>query len=117
MNKKSKNVPISEFSAEDGADDLLSSPEMHPYARLMMKGMVDGNTVESELTEIAAMPLEKRYVWRIASALKWGFADFDDFTVAADRDTLKPGGFRQGDGSADISPDPILHVHEGPGRR
>src|SRR5258706_11169583 len=72
MNKKSKNVPISEFSAEDGADDLLSSPEMHPYARLMMKGMVDGNTVESELTEIAAMPLEKRYVWRIASALKWG---------------------------------------------
>ncbi len=29
----------------------------------------------------------------MASALKWGFADFDDFTVAADRDTLNPEDF------------------------
>ncbi len=30
------------------------------------------------------------YVWRIASALKWGFADFDTGSVAVDRDTLTP---------------------------
>lgn len=39
------------------------------------------------------MPLEKRYVWRVASALKWGFADFDDWSVAVDRKTLKPEDF------------------------
>jgi len=35
-------------------------------------------------------PLEKRYVWRVASALKWAFADFDTVTVEADRQTLSP---------------------------
>ncbi len=27
-------------------------------------------------------------MWRVASALKWGFADFDDATVAMDRATI-----------------------------
>lgn len=36
------------------------------------------------------MPLEKRYVWRVASALKWGFADFDDLSVTVDKETLTP---------------------------
>ena len=36
------------------------------------------------------MPLEKRYIWRIASALKWGFADFDSVYVPVDRETLSP---------------------------
>jgi hypothetical protein len=29
-------------------------------------------------------------VWRIASALKWAFADFDSANVEADRQTLSP---------------------------
>jgi len=29
----------------------------------------------------------------VASALKWGFADFDNVPVAADRDTLNPEDF------------------------
>lgn len=40
------------------------------------------------MREIAQLPLEKRYVWRVASALKWAFADFDDVNVAVDRETL-----------------------------
>lgn len=40
------------------------------------------------MAEIAQLPLEKRYVWRVASALKWAFADFDDVNVAVDRETL-----------------------------
>jgi hypothetical protein len=44
---------------------------------------------------IRQLPLEKRYVWRIASALKWGFADFDSLSVGADRDTLTPEQFRE----------------------
>jgi hypothetical protein len=27
-------------------------------------------------------------VWRVASALKWAFADFDDLSVDADRQTM-----------------------------
>ena len=34
------------------------------------------------------MPLADRYIWRIASALKWAFADFDSSTVALDRDLM-----------------------------
>jgi hypothetical protein len=29
-------------------------------------------------------PLEKRYTWRVFSALKWAFADFDDECVRLD---------------------------------
>ena len=88
--KKSKKVPISEIVSEDGASELIGSPEMHPYMRLMMKGMVDETTIQSELDEMAALPLEKRYIWRVASALKWGFADFDSVNVAVDRETVAP---------------------------
>jgi hypothetical protein len=38
--------------------------------------------------EIAALPLENRYVWRVASALQWAFADMDTLTVEVDRQTL-----------------------------
>jgi hypothetical protein len=31
---------------------------------------------------------EKRYVWRVASALKWGLADFDSLNVKVDRETM-----------------------------
>lgn len=34
------------------------------------------------------MPLEQRYVWRVASALLWAFADMDTLTVEVDRQTL-----------------------------
>jgi len=30
------------------------------------------------------LPLEKRYVWRVFSALKWAFADFEDEYVSLD---------------------------------
>ena len=43
-----------------------------------------------ELEAIRQLPLEKRYVWRIASALKWGLADCDDLSVEADKRTLTP---------------------------
>ena len=37
------------------------------------------------------MPLESRYIWRVASALKWAFADCETENVTADRATLLPG--------------------------
>src|SRR5258708_36350306 len=34
------------------------------------------------------LPLEERYVWRVASALKWAFADLETLNVEVDRETI-----------------------------
>jgi hypothetical protein len=47
--------------------------------------LMQRNEPTTELDALRKLPVEKRYVWRIASALKWGFADFDDLGVDADR--------------------------------
>ena len=84
-----KRIPISELRQEEGADELATSPEMEPYLEFAMAVMT-GSDPTTELETIRQLPLEKRYVWRVASALKWGFADFDDLGVDADRQTLSP---------------------------
>ena len=82
-----KRVPISDLQSEPGADELASSPDMEPYVRLAMAGL-RGADPGPELDAIRQLPIEKRYVWRVASALKWAFADFDSVNVKADRETL-----------------------------
>jgi hypothetical protein len=74
---------------EDGARELMSTPERRPYQRYIEPARLGGDIDES-VREIAELPLEKRYVWRIASALTWGFADFEDWSVVVDRKTLTP---------------------------
>jgi hypothetical protein len=84
-----KQVPLSDLKMEPSGEDLLESAAMEPYMNLavaMMGGKDPGPAIEA----LAALPLEKRYVWRVASALKWAFADFDTVTVKADRQTLSP---------------------------
>src|SRR6266404_685487 len=83
-----KVVPVESLKMEDGAKELMSAPEMQPYLRYIEAAMLGGDVAPS-LREVAELPLEKRYVWRVASALKWGFADFEDWNVVVDR-TLKP---------------------------
>jgi hypothetical protein len=39
------------------------------------------------------LPLEKRYIWRVASALKWGLADCESMSIEADKQTLTPADF------------------------
>jgi hypothetical protein len=85
-------VPINELHQEDGAKELTESPEMEPYLNFAT-ALMQGHDPEPELEAIRQLPLENRYVWRVASALKWGFADFDDLSVSADRDTLTPEDF------------------------
>lgn len=80
-------VETSSVRCEDGAKELLGSPEMEPYARYI-EALVLGHDLDPAIQEIAKLPLEKRYVWRVASAMKWGFADFDDVNVEADLKTL-----------------------------
>jgi hypothetical protein len=87
--QKFKVVELDSIKMEDGARELMSTPEMQPYLRYIEAAMLGGD-VDPSLQEIAQLPLEKRYVWRVASALKWGFADFEDWNVVVDRKTLKP---------------------------
>jgi hypothetical protein len=49
---------------------------------------LQGSDVQPQLQALAELPLEKRYIWRVASALKWAFADFDNVNVTAEMDTL-----------------------------
>lgn len=80
-------MELDSLKMEDGARELMSTPEMQPYLRYCEAAMVGGDAEEA-LREIAVLPLEARYVWRIALALKQGFADFDDWNVINDRNTL-----------------------------
>ena len=63
---------------------------MQPYGRYIEAAMFGGD-IDPTVREIAALPLEKRYVWRVASALNWGLVDFDDWNVVVDRKTLQAG--------------------------
>jgi len=65
---------------------------MKPYLDFA-KAVMQGHDPTPELERIRKLPLEKRYAWRVASALKWAFADCDDFSVEADRQPLTPEGF------------------------
>ena len=82
-------IPISDIISEDGAHELATSENMQPYIRLAIAVLQDADPTR-RLEEVAALPLEKRYIWRVASALKWGFADFDDVNVETDTATLGP---------------------------
>ena len=88
-----ERIPIKNLHQEDGAHELATSPDMKPYLNFI-KAVIQNHDPAPELDAIRRLPLEKRYVWRVASALKWGLADCDDLSVEADRQTLRPEDFK-----------------------
>ena len=88
------SIPTTDILSEDGAHELATSETMQPYLRLLKAGLQNKDTTP-HVEEIAQLPLEKRYIWRIASALKWGFADFDSVYVPVDRETLSEEDLRK----------------------
>ena len=60
---------------------------MQPYMNLAL-AVMGHKDVRPAIEEISALPLEKRYTWRVASALKWAFAGFENLNIVADRRTL-----------------------------
>jgi len=84
-----KRMPIKDVHQEEGAHELASSPSMTAYLNFA-KAVMKGADPTPELDELRQLPLEERYIWRVASALKWAFADCDDLSVEADKDTLTP---------------------------
>jgi hypothetical protein len=86
---RTERIPINELNQEEGAHELATSEDMEPYLRLIMAEM-RGVDPTAELGALRKLPLEKRYSWRVASALKWAFADCETESVKADRETLSP---------------------------
>jgi hypothetical protein len=84
---KTRQVPIRDLRSIEGAEELSTSPDMEPYLRLAMADL-QGADPKPLLAAIQQLPLERRYVWRVVSALKWAFADFDSANVTADKETL-----------------------------
>jgi hypothetical protein len=87
VDDESTRIPINNLHQEEGAQELAASPGMEPYLNFAM-ALMRGADPAPELELIRHLPIEKRYVWRVASALKWGLADFDDLAVNADKETL-----------------------------
>ena len=67
------------------AHELAISEGTRPYLDCLIKEYRnDGAGFEAALQVVRQLPLEKRYTWRVFSALKWAFADFEDEYVALD---------------------------------
>jgi len=82
-----QQVPIRDLKVEPEAEDLMDSPAMEPYMNLA-RAVMGHKDVRPANEALTALPLEKRYTWRVASALKWAFTDFENLNVVADRRTL-----------------------------
>ena len=65
-----KRIPLKDLRIEPGAEDLVESPAMRPYVKFALAMMRQGDLGPAK-QEIATLPLEERYVWRVASGLKW----------------------------------------------
>jgi hypothetical protein len=65
MNDDSTRIPINQVHQEDGAPELATSASMEPYLNAIMAEM-QGSDCAAELEAIRSLPLEKRYVWRVA---------------------------------------------------
>jgi hypothetical protein len=84
-----EKIRISDIRMEEGAEELMKSPDAQPYMRLAIALAADRD-LRPVLEEISQLPLEKRYLWRVVSALKWAFVDLDDLSIVVDSKTLSP---------------------------
>jgi hypothetical protein len=88
--KDMQDARVADLRVDEGSKELVESPDVQPYIKAMM-AMQRGTPQEQALAEISQLPLEKRYLWRVVSALKWAFADDDSESVQLDLDTLTEG--------------------------
>ena len=75
-----RQIPIRDLKIDPTAEDLMDSPAMKPYFNFA-QAVIGHKDTGPAINEIMALPLEKRYTWRVASALKWAFADLETLNV------------------------------------
>jgi hypothetical protein len=80
-----RSVPLRGIKVDPLAHELANSEGTRPYLDCLIKAYRNnGAGLEAALQVVRDLPLEKRYTWRVFSALKWAFADFEDEYVALD---------------------------------
>ena len=80
-----ERIPLNEIKIDPLAQELVRSEQSRPYTDYWMKAYGNDTAgIEAALQVLRDLPLEKRYTWRVFSALKWAFADFDDECVKLD---------------------------------
>ena len=78
-------VSLKDIKIDPLAHELATSEGTRPYLDCLIKAYGDNAVgLEAALQVVRDLPLEKRYTWRVFSALKWAFADFEDEYVALD---------------------------------
>ena len=79
------NVSLRGIKVDPLAHELATSEGTRPYLDCVIKAYSDNPAgLESALQVVRDLPLEKRYTWRVFSALQWAFADFENEYVALD---------------------------------
>jgi hypothetical protein len=79
------NVSLRGIKVDSLAHELATSEGTRPYLDCLIEAYRNnGAGLEAALQVVRDLPLEKRYTWRVFSALKWAFADFEDEYVALD---------------------------------
>ena len=82
-----KMINLSQIKTEPVGDDLMRSEKMKPYIDLHV-ALAKEKGVEAALSLVVNLELRDRYLWRVASALQWAFADFDSGTARIDWDAM-----------------------------
>jgi hypothetical protein len=78
-------VPLRGIKVDPLAHELATSEGTRPYLDCVIKAYRNNAVgLEAALQVVRDLPLDKRYTWRVFSALKWAFADFDNEYVALD---------------------------------
>jgi hypothetical protein len=79
------NVSLRGIETDPLAHELATSEGTRPYLDCLIEAYRNNAAgLEAALQVVRDLPLEKRYTWRVFSALKRAFADFEDEYVALD---------------------------------
>jgi hypothetical protein len=79
------NISLRSIKVDPLAHELATSEGTRPYLNCVISAYRNNAVgLDAALQVIRDLPLEKRYTWRVFSALKWAFADFEDEYVALD---------------------------------
>ena len=80
-----RNISLKGIKVDALAHELATSEGTRPYLDCLIREYRNnGARLEAAIQAVRDLPLEKRYTWRVFSALKWAFADFEDEYVALD---------------------------------
>ena len=85
-------TPTAGIKMEGGAQKMLKSPSVEPYLTNAEAAMT-GKGWNKAAKAIAELPLERRYIYRIASSLQNAFCDFDRSSLRIDLSSMSAEDF------------------------